>query len=56
MRKVVIAGGTGFIGEFIQKRFQELGYEVSIISRQNNTSTGMINYPFKKHWKMLNFS
>ncbi|MFB1099733.1 TIGR01777 family oxidoreductase [Terribacillus sp. JSM ZJ617] len=34
MRKVVIAGGTGFIGEFFQKRFQELGYEVSIISRQ----------------------
>ncbi|MFP7479312.1 TIGR01777 family oxidoreductase [Terribacillus saccharophilus] len=34
MRKVVIAGGTGFIGEFFQKRFQESGYEVSIISRQ----------------------
>lgn len=34
MRKVVIAGGTGFIAEFFQKRFQESGYEVSIISRQ----------------------
>lgn len=34
MKKVIIAGGTGFIGEFFQKKFQELGYEVSIISRQ----------------------
>ncbi|PAD20671.1 TIGR01777 family oxidoreductase [Terribacillus saccharophilus] len=34
MKKVIIAGGTGFIGEFFQKRFQELGYDVSIISRQ----------------------
>ncbi|PAF39393.1 TIGR01777 family protein [Terribacillus saccharophilus] len=34
MKKVIIAGGTGFIGEFFKKRFQELGYDVSIISRQ----------------------
>lgn len=34
MKKVVIAGGTGFIGELFHKRFQELGYDVSIISRQ----------------------
>ncbi|MEC0304248.1 TIGR01777 family oxidoreductase [Terribacillus saccharophilus] len=34
MKKVIIAGGTGFIGEFLQKKFQELGYDVSIISRQ----------------------
>ncbi|MBD3109101.1 TIGR01777 family protein [Bacillus sp. AGMB 02131] len=35
MKKVVLAGGTGFIGQYFQKRFQELGYELLIISRQS---------------------
>lgn len=34
MKKVVLAGGTGFIGEYFKNRFKELGYEVHIISRQ----------------------
>lgn len=34
MKKVVLAGGTGFIGEYFQKRFQDLGYEVKVISRR----------------------
>ena len=34
MKKVIIAGGTGFIGEFFQEKFLELGHEVRIISRQ----------------------
>ncbi|AXI08317.1 TIGR01777 family protein [Oceanobacillus sp. 143] len=34
MEKVVLAGGTGFIGEYFAKKFKELGYEVKIISRQ----------------------
>lgn len=34
MKKLVLAGGTGFIGEYFEKRFKELGYEVIIISRQ----------------------
>ena len=34
MNKVVLAGGTGFIGNYFRKRFDELGYEVKIISRQ----------------------
>jgi uncharacterized protein (TIGR01777 family) len=34
MKKVVLAGGTGFIGEYFNKKFKELGYEVYIISRQ----------------------
>lgn len=34
MRKVILAGGTGFIGEYFEKKFKELGYEVKIISRQ----------------------
>ncbi|MEH6988356.1 TIGR01777 family oxidoreductase [Cytobacillus firmus] len=34
MKKVVLAGGTGFIGEYFKNKFKELGYEVHIISRQ----------------------
>ncbi|SFE07914.1 hypothetical protein SAMN05216238_10817 [Lentibacillus persicus] len=34
MKKVVLAGGTGFIGEYFKERFNELGYKVKIISRQ----------------------
>ena len=33
MKKVVIAGGTGFIGSYLLKRFQESGYKVLIVSR-----------------------
>ncbi|MGM9923470.1 MAG: TIGR01777 family oxidoreductase [Bacillus sp. (in: firmicutes)] len=33
-KKIVLAGGTGFIGEYFQKQFKELGYDVAIISRQ----------------------
>ncbi|MCT2536903.1 TIGR01777 family oxidoreductase [Aquibacillus koreensis] len=33
-KHVVIAGGTGFIGSYLQHKFQEQGYKVSIISRQ----------------------
>jgi uncharacterized protein (TIGR01777 family) len=32
-KKIVIAGGTGFIGKYLQQKFQEEGYEVFIISR-----------------------
>ncbi|GIQ69519.1 TIGR01777 family protein [Xylanibacillus composti] len=33
--KVVIAGGTGFIGDYFREQFQLDGYEVVIISRQS---------------------
>ncbi|WP_054957250.1 TIGR01777 family oxidoreductase [Paenibacillus dakarensis] len=33
-KKVVLAGGTGFIGTFLEEKFKSLGYEVYIISRQ----------------------
>ncbi|MEA3321755.1 MAG: TIGR01777 family oxidoreductase [Bacillota bacterium] len=33
-KKVVLAGGTGFIGKYIEKQFIQLNYEVIIISRQ----------------------
>lgn len=33
MKKVVIAGGSGFIGTYLDTRFREIGYKVVIISR-----------------------
>ncbi|MEC5423517.1 TIGR01777 family oxidoreductase [Virgibacillus sp. C22-A2] len=35
MDKVVLAGGTGFIGNYLENKFTERGYEVKIISRQD---------------------
>ncbi len=31
---IVIAGGTGFIGQYLQQKFEDLGYNVLIISRK----------------------
>jgi uncharacterized protein (TIGR01777 family) len=33
-KKIVIAGGTGFIGQYLDREFSKSGYEVIIISRQ----------------------
>jgi len=33
-RKIVIAGGTGFVGKYLTEKFVSKGYEVIIISRQ----------------------
>ena len=33
-KKIVIAGGTGFIGTYLARKFTDSGYEVIIISRQ----------------------
>ncbi|MEO5941934.1 MAG: TIGR01777 family oxidoreductase [Ferruginibacter sp.] len=33
-KKIVIAGGTGFVGKYISEKFQNEGYEIKIISRQ----------------------
>ncbi|MBR2566494.1 MAG: TIGR01777 family oxidoreductase [Paenibacillus sp.] len=35
MKKVVLAGGTGFVGQDFETRFEQLGYNVLIISRQS---------------------
>ncbi|WP_300596987.1 TIGR01777 family oxidoreductase [Niabella sp.] len=32
-QKIVIAGGSGFIGQYLLKRFREAGYDVRLISR-----------------------
>lgn len=39
-KKIIIAGGTGFVGKYLAKQFQSLGYQVIIISRQK----GHINW------------
>ena len=33
-KKVVLAGGTGFIGQYVEKKLVEEGYDIAIISRQ----------------------
>ena len=35
-RKIIIAGGTGFVGKYLHQKFKSLDYEVFIISRQKN--------------------
>ena len=34
-KKIVLAGGTGFIGKYLAEKFKGLGYKVIIISRNN---------------------
>lgn len=33
-KKIVLAGGTGFVGKYLSQKFKTLGYEVILISRQ----------------------
>lgn len=35
-KKIVIAGGTGFIGKYLNQNFSEIGYQVLIISRSED--------------------
>lgn len=35
MKKIVLAGGTGFVGQDFAARFKKLGYDVLVISRQS---------------------
>ncbi len=36
-KKIVLAGGTGFVGKYLEEKYNNLGYQVIIISRQENT-------------------
>ena len=47
-KKIVLAGGTGFVGKYFAEKFRNSGYEVIIISRQEqsihwNDTNGIIN-------------
>jgi uncharacterized protein (TIGR01777 family) len=43
MKKVVLAGGTGFIGSYIAKRFDQIGYQVFIVSREDEHTSWIQN-------------
>ncbi len=43
MKKIIIAGGTGFIGKYLEAKFKELGYNVIIVSRRQ----GFVNWTDK---------
>jgi uncharacterized protein len=44
IKKIVIAGGSGFLGEAMAKYFSELGYEIVIISRQTKANSEKIKF------------
>lgn len=37
-KKIILAGGTGFVGKYLQKKFTELGYKVIIIARSTTVN------------------
>ena len=37
--KVIVAGGTGFVGSQVVKLFDRLGYDVVVISRTGSVNT-----------------
>ena len=37
MKRVLICGGSGFVGRFLTRHLQENGYEVRLLSRQKNS-------------------
>lgn len=47
-KKIVIAGGTGFIGNFFSEKFKKSGYDIVIISRNK------FNVNWKDHEAILN--
>ena len=38
-KKIIIAGGTGFVGQYLTKKFTASGYEVVVISRNKNQAS-----------------
>nr|MBP9704138.1 NAD-dependent epimerase/dehydratase family protein [Chitinophagales bacterium] len=47
-KKIVIAGGTGFVGKYLTEHFRKMNYKVIIISRQEQSikwsdEVGIIN-------------
>jgi len=44
MKKIIIAGGSGFIGSYLSKRFSSQGYQVVILSRGKPKTQNNIRY------------
>lgn len=44
MKKIIIAGGTGFLGKMLSDHFAEHNYEVVILSRREHKSVANISY------------
>ena len=38
-RRVLVGGGTGFVGSQVVKLFERLGYHVTVISRKRQVNT-----------------
>lgn len=47
MEKIIIPGGSGFLGQHLANYFAEMGFEIVILSRTEKTSNGNIHY---KKW------
>lgn len=47
MAKIILAGGSGFIGQILAGHFTGKGDEVIILTRNNNSTTGNVKYV---HW------
>lgn len=43
MKKIIIAGGSGFLGSYITKRFRSLGYKVTIVSRSGDVGWSSVD-------------
>lgn len=43
-KKIILAGGTGFVGRYLTEKYSALGYDVINISRQ----TGSVNWEDEK--------
>ena len=47
MAKIILAGGSGFIGQILAGHFTGKGDEVIVLTRNNNSKTGNVKYV---HW------
>ncbi len=59
-KKIIIAGGTGFVGQYLNKKFTSLGYQVIIISRKKNhvnwLNTSAITGVFENSEMLINLA
>ena len=44
MKKVVIAGGSGFLGQILSDHFKQQGYLVTVLSRNHRLDRGAVRY------------